>query len=150
MEYFEVLCGIFVAILALYYYFTSTFDFWNSRGVPGPRPIPFFGNFKDIILSKKPMNEYLTNLYNTYKDEPMIGIFVKRQPILILRDLDLIKNVLIRDFTVFPTRRTENIFEKVCVNNFELLFATVRDVLFYHITHDVDRAAESTSLFSGA
>ncbi|XP_020294470.1 probable cytochrome P450 6a17 [Pseudomyrmex gracilis] len=112
MEYLELLSGILVAILALYYYFTSTFEFWKSRGVPGPQPIPFFGNFKDIILSKKPAHEYLTNLYSTYKDEPMIGIFVKRQPILILKDPDLIKNVLIRDFAVFPIRRTENIFEK--------------------------------------
>ncbi|XP_024867536.1 probable cytochrome P450 6a13 [Temnothorax curvispinosus] len=104
MEPFEILCGIAVVIFALYYYLTSNFDFWKSRGVRGPRPIPGLGNFKDVMLNKISVGDYLTEMYNTYKDEPMIGIFDNKTPVLVIHDLDLIKDVLIKDFLVFPTR----------------------------------------------
>ncbi|KAL0124310.1 hypothetical protein PUN28_006273 [Cardiocondyla obscurior] len=104
MELFEVLCGIAVAVLALYYYLTSTFDTWKSRGISGPRPIPGFGNFKDLMLGKIAMGDFITKIYNDYKNESMIGIFSSRTPILIVKDLDLIKDIIIKDFSVFANR----------------------------------------------
>ncbi|XP_071567381.1 cytochrome P450 6A1-like [Temnothorax nylanderi] len=104
MEPFEILCGLAAIILTLYYFFTSTFDFWKSRDVRGPRPIPGLGNFKDVMLNKTSVGDYLAEMYNTYKDEPMIGIFARKTPVLIVQDLDLIKDVLIKDFSVFANR----------------------------------------------
>jgi len=106
MESFEILCGIVAVILTLYYYLTSTFDFWKSRGIPGPRPIPGLGNFKDVMLNNISVGDYLTKVYNAYKDEPLIGT------ILIVKDLDLIKDILIKDFAKFADRGFP-IFEKV-------------------------------------
>ncbi|CAK9832943.1 Cytochrome P450 6a2 [Anthophora retusa] len=48
-SYFEIFCGVAALLLALYYYATSTFDFWKSRGVPSPQPLPFFGTSKDLM-----------------------------------------------------------------------------------------------------
>ncbi|XP_014470371.1 PREDICTED: probable cytochrome P450 6a14 [Dinoponera quadriceps] len=104
MGLFEILCGIAAAILVLYYYFTSTYNFWKSRGVQGPQPKPPFGNIKDILLVRKSTTEFLSELYHHYKDEPMIGVFARRTPVLILKDLDLIKDILIKDFTSFADR----------------------------------------------
>jgi len=104
MGVFEILCGIVALILVLYYFFISTFDFWKSRGVRGPRPIPGFGNFKDVILTKISEGDYSTKVYNDYKDERLIGIFARRTPILIVKDPDLIKDVLIKDFSKFASR----------------------------------------------
>jgi len=101
---FEILCGIAVIILAVYYYLTSTFNFWKSRGVRGPRPTPGFGTFKDIMRSRICGPDYVKKLYNAYKDEPMIGIFAGKTPILLVKDLDLIKDVLIKDFSLFANR----------------------------------------------
>ncbi|XP_020287767.1 cytochrome P450 6j1-like [Pseudomyrmex gracilis] len=104
MDLVTILCGISVVILAIYYYFTSTFGFWKSRGVRGPRPIPIFGTMKDVLLVKKSITEYMSELYSTYKDEPLIGIFSQRTPLLVVNDPDLIKDVLIKDFTTFADR----------------------------------------------
>jgi len=112
MEAFEILCGIAAVILILYYYLTSTFDFWKSRNIPGPRPIPGLGNFKDVMLNNISLGDYLTEVYNAYKDEPLIGIFARKTPILIVKDLDLIKDILIKDFAKFADRGFP-IFEKV-------------------------------------
>ncbi|KAK2586450.1 hypothetical protein KPH14_010725 [Odynerus spinipes] len=101
---FEILCAVIAVIVALYYYFTSTFDFWKVRGVAGPKPYPFTGNVTRPMLGKIFMGDYLQELYNQYKDEPFIGIFTRRSPVLIVKDLDFIKDVLIKDFSKFSDR----------------------------------------------
>ncbi|XP_029175223.1 cytochrome P450 6j1-like [Nylanderia fulva] len=104
MEPVEILCGISALCVAVYYYLTSTYDFWKVRGVPGPKPLPGFGNIKDILLNKKFPGDYLRNIYNEYKDEDMIGIFARKTPILVVKNPELIKNVLIKDFSNFANR----------------------------------------------
>ena len=113
---FEIFCGIIVVLVVVYYYFTSTFYFWKSRGIRGPQPLPGFGTFdKDVVFVKKNLVNYLMEVYNDYKNEPMIGIFAKSKPVLILKDPELIKDVLIKDFITFADRG-EASHEKVCVN----------------------------------
>ncbi|XP_016922081.2 cytochrome P450 6A1-like [Apis cerana] len=112
MAYIEILCGIIVSLLALYYYFVSAFNFWKIRGIPGPKPKFLFGNFMDIILSRISTPTFIKNIYDTYTNEPMVGLYVGRNPILFLKDPELIKDVLIRDFSKFADRGF-NVHEKV-------------------------------------
>lgn len=112
MPSLEIIFGIILLFLAIYYYFTSTFDFWKVRGVPGPKPIPIFGNIKNVMLLRTSMCHYLKKLCEEYKHEPMIGIFTRKTPILIIQDPNLIKDVLIRDFSKFANRGIP-IYEKV-------------------------------------
>ncbi|XP_014481247.1 PREDICTED: cytochrome P450 6A1-like [Dinoponera quadriceps] len=104
METLEILCGIIAVILIIYYYLTSTFNFWKSRGIAGPKPIPLFGNVKDAMLARNAINIFVADVYNSYKDEPLIGIFIKRNPVLIVKDPDIIKDILIKDFPKFADR----------------------------------------------
>lgn len=104
MEPQGILCGIVVVILTLYYYFTSTFGFWKSRGIRGPRPTVLFGNVKDLMLARKATSDYSTEIYNEYKDESMIGLFARRTPILMVKDPAFIKDILIKDFSSFADR----------------------------------------------
>jgi len=76
---FEILCSIGVIFLAVYYYFTSTYDFWKSRSIRGPKPIHVFGNFKDVMLSKKFVGNYLMEIYNEYKDESIIVEYLQEK-----------------------------------------------------------------------
>lgn len=108
----EILCGIVAVLIAFYCYHTSTFNFWTSRGIRGPRPIPIFGNVKEVMKAKKALGHYLIDVYNDYKNESMIGIFVRRTPVLLIKDPNLIKDVLIKDFSNF-TDRGVAIYEKV-------------------------------------
>lgn len=43
------------------------------------------------------MEDYLTNIYNQYEDELLPGIFKRKTSFLPVKDLDLIKNILIKD-----------------------------------------------------
>lgn len=104
MGILEILYGVIILIIVLYYYNTSKFDFWKKRGIPGPKPVIFFGTIKDVILQKKLLLEYYKEIYDTYKDAPLIGFFIKTMPILMIKDPALIKDVLITDSTIFTGR----------------------------------------------
>nr|QBC73085.1 cytochrome P450 mono-oxygenase [Osmia bicornis]QBC73129.1 cytochrome P450 mono-oxygenase [Osmia bicornis] len=103
-SYFEILLSITVILIAFYYYAVSNFDFWKKRGVVGPTPIPFFGNTMDLIFTNISLRHYIQTTYDQYKNEPMIGFYLMRKPSLILNDPELIKDVLIRDFSNFADR----------------------------------------------
>lgn len=128
LHHFHILTAFVAIFLALYYYLTSKFDFWKNRGVSGPRPVPFFGNAKDVLLRKIGIGSFIAELYKRYDNEAMFGIFIGRSPNLVLRDLDLIKDVLIKDFSIFDNRGL-NIPERVRIFFFYLFFLTFRNIL---------------------
>nr|XP_034183757.1 probable cytochrome P450 6a14 [Osmia lignaria] len=114
--------GFFVGILILlYYYSTSVLEFWQKRGVKGPKPIPFLGNFTNVFLGRSSVNDCFVKAYYQFKDEPMVGVFGGHIPHLIIRDPDLIKDVLIKDFSTFVNRITvPNELEPLSVHLFSL------------------------------
>lgn len=104
MEIFEILSLVAAIIFLLYCYETRNYKFWKNQDVKGPKPWPLVGNFKDVLLDRLPLVEMIKNLYDQYDNEQMIGIYARSQPILILKDLELIKDILIKDFNKFPDR----------------------------------------------
>lgn len=92
---------IFMFTLITYFYLTRTLNYWKIRGIKGPNPIPLLGNF--YTFSKSKMSPfYSTKIYNEYKEENIVGIFIRREPRLILRSAKLRKAVLVTDSIVFP------------------------------------------------
>ncbi|XP_076241485.1 cytochrome P450 6a2-like [Calliopsis andreniformis] len=122
MAIIEIFCGILVACLAFYYYLVNKYDFWTKRGIRGPKPIPLFGTFKDVLLSKISISDHMADLYKKYKHEPMIGLFMRRQLVMGIHDPDLIKTILIKDFATFSNRgiALNNVTEPLSQNMFFL------------------------------
>lgn len=104
MGYFEIACGLITAAFLFYYYCTSTFNFWKKRGVNGPNPIPLFGNILSVVFRKISIGEYTEHIYQKFRAEPCIGIYTFRRPVLILSNPEMIKTVLIKDFSKFSNR----------------------------------------------
>lgn len=124
MDYFQLLLGIAAILLAIHYYYSSAYNTWKNRGVPGPKPLMFFGNFVDLLLKRQAIATIVKNLYNEYRSEPVFGIYEGTSPILVINDLDLIKDVLIKDFSLFMDRGFE-VLEKV----FPLLIALRNNII---------------------
>lgn len=103
---------LFVSVYVLLYkYFARNFDYWKERKVPFITPTAFYGNFKEVSLFKVVAGEHLANLYNKMKGHQYFGIFVFDKPVLVLRDPNLIKTILVKDFNYFADR-TSNVIEK--------------------------------------
>ncbi|XP_038222120.1 cytochrome P450 6B6-like [Zerene cesonia] len=95
---------ICVALIALYFYGTKTFKYWEERGVKHARPIPILGNNARNYLMRKSMTQVITEVYWKYPDEPVVGFFRSLRPELIVRDPNIIKRILNTDFQYFYQR----------------------------------------------
>lgn len=107
--YFEsVSSDIFAALLliagGIYVYIRLVvFQYWQRRGVPTLDPCFPFGNFGPAALQTLSIGEVAQNIYNKSTDR-FIGVYAITKPILIVRDPDLIRGILIRDFAHFVDR----------------------------------------------
>jgi cytochrome P450 family 6 len=96
---------IFTAFfIGLYVYFTRNFNFWKKLGIPYVKPVPFVGNLKELVFLKLGIGHYLQKIYGEHKDKPYVGIFSFDQPSLVIRDLDLVKKILVKDAHSFIDR----------------------------------------------
>ncbi|CAF4005974.1 unnamed protein product [Rotaria magnacalcarata] len=82
-------------------YLTRNHRYWEKRGVPGPRPWPFFGTYLQQFF--KPFPETEMEWYNDYGK--IYGIYDGSKPGIIVGDPDLIKQIMVKDFHVFTNRR---------------------------------------------
>ncbi|KAG8176928.1 hypothetical protein JTE90_018711 [Oedothorax gibbosus] len=87
--------------LVLYWYSTKDYDYWKKQNIPFVRPLPFIGNVIDIF--KKPIHEIEHERYKKYGR--VFGIFEGKNPVLCVAEPKLLKDILVKDFSAFPSRR---------------------------------------------
>lgn len=95
---------ILLLLLLVYVYFTRNHDYWKKRNVKHEEPIPIFGNMYRNIMGKQSIIQMATELYEKYPDEKVVGFYRGPTPELIIRDLDLVKQIMSTDFTHFYLR----------------------------------------------
>ncbi|XP_011866671.1 PREDICTED: cytochrome P450 6k1-like [Vollenhovia emeryi] len=97
---------IFSSLFAIFYLWMKwKHTYWQRHGVPTLPGHWFFGHLKDAILLRRPAGVVLSELYQQVSDkDDVLGIYILHKPFLFLRNPDLIKHIMIRDFNVFPNR----------------------------------------------
>nr|QQL12326.1 cytochrome P450 CYP6CY13 [Aphis craccivora] len=97
---FTLICTTVIGVL-FYYYSTSTYDKWKKANLPHTRPVPLFGNLFRMVLGFDSENETYDKIYKQFPDKKICGFYQMRTPYLMIRDPELINNVLIKDFAHF-------------------------------------------------
>ncbi|XP_044755551.1 probable cytochrome P450 6a13 [Coccinella septempunctata] len=92
--------------LTLFYIYTNiSLRYWRMRNVFTKKPLPIFGNLFDVILGKDEFWTSISKIYNEIDDKyPYFGFYIFHKPILVLKDINIIKQVLVKDFNSFPNR----------------------------------------------
>ncbi|BET01583.1 unnamed protein product [Nesidiocoris tenuis] len=105
MALLEYLCAV-VAVLVTYFVVVSRRinNHWKKRGIPGPEPVPFFGNLLPVLMRRKTMSDFYKEMYDNYPNEPLVGYYHFMVPILMIRDKGLVDRVFIKDFQCFTDR----------------------------------------------
>jgi cytochrome P450 family 6 len=101
---FYLISVVTVIFTGLYFYVIRNFNFWQKLGVPYVKPTPYFGHLKDCVLLRTTIGEQLQRIYNEKSDKPYVGIFSFDKPSLLFCDLQLMKNILVKDFQKFVDR----------------------------------------------
>ncbi|EDW00822.1 GH21098 [Drosophila grimshawi] len=99
-----ILLGVVLALV--YHFYQNTYKYWERRGVPFEPPVPILGNMRGVGY-KYHFRDINQRLYDRFKGTtPFGGIFTFLRRVAFIVDLDLVKQVLIKDFTLFQDRVT--------------------------------------------
>ncbi|NXI59305.1 CP3AO protein, partial [Chloroceryle aenea] len=89
----------FLSLLVLYGIWP--FRAFKKLGIPGPQPVPFFGSLLGYRHGVQNFDQMCFEKYGK-----IWGIFDGRQPVLVVSDPILIKNILVKEcYSIFTNRR---------------------------------------------
>ncbi|EAT44915.1 AAEL003748-PA [Aedes aegypti] len=101
MEAFLLISALVGALILLYRYATAFANYFNQRGIKYRKPTFLLGNLGPILFQRTTPVANLTDLYREFAGEKVYGFYEFRRPTIILRDLQLIKRVFVKDFNHF-------------------------------------------------
>ncbi|XP_067680459.1 cytochrome P450 3A24-like [Haliotis asinina] len=98
---YKLLLGGVGATVLLYRYATSTHGFFKKLGIPGPNP----GIFGALSGMKKAgsVPKYDQQILEEYGK--VVGLYHMRKPIYLIADIDMIKQITVKEFASFVNRR---------------------------------------------
>ncbi|KAF2901778.1 hypothetical protein ILUMI_04407 [Ignelater luminosus] len=130
-----------LAIISVaYLFFKKKHDYWKLRGVPYPRPSLIFGNVGEAIMLRARLSDLLHKVYNEYRGYYYVGLFNFWNPAVVIRNPEIIKDVLIKQFGNFHNNWIDvelNIDPIIGFNPFVLndgLWKTIRTQLTPQLT----------------
>lgn len=95
---------LIILLFAIYCCGTKNYDYWKRKRVKYDTPLPFVGNEFSIYMQMTSMAEFYADLYRRYPEEKVVGFYRASEPCLIIRDPDMIKQILMTDFHYFHLR----------------------------------------------
>ncbi|XP_076741697.1 thromboxane-A synthase-like [Maylandia zebra] len=97
----SVTLSLFLIFLGLlYWYSVRPFSVLSRYGIKHPKPVPFFGN---LFMFQQGFFKPLNDLIKTYGK--VCGYYLGRRPVVVVADPDMLRQVLVKDFSSFPNRR---------------------------------------------
>ncbi|CAF4904854.1 unnamed protein product [Pieris macdunnoughi] len=106
LSFFLASMLLFLIIILVYIYCYNRLNYWRRKGVPQLTDTDkIFGDFKRGILFRSPPGYHFGELYQRMpKDVPYVGFYIFHKPCLLLRDPEIIKQILVKDFHNFSNR----------------------------------------------
>jgi len=111
---------VIICITVFYLYVKSKMNFWKKRGIaqePGYFP---FGSLStwDMLKQKGSYSEITNRAYFNHPEALLVGEYgFFGKPVAVIRDLDLAKQILIKDFDNFTDRKPDAIISPHSKNN---------------------------------
>lgn len=94
-----------VVVLAIYYFVNLNSDYFEKQNVKFRRGVPGLGFIVDSYIMKKHIADIFGDLYKQFSDTKIFGMFEFHRPIYVIRDIELIKQVTVKEFDHFVNHR---------------------------------------------
>jgi len=93
---------ILVVLVALYFFLTKNYKYWQKRGIPCPDgALPGVGHFWEFATLTSGTSECCRKIYNANRDHSIVGIYNFMTPTLMIREPELVKTVMQTNFANF-------------------------------------------------
>ncbi|XP_017003188.2 probable cytochrome P450 6w1 isoform X1 [Drosophila takahashii] len=102
----ELLLLLATLSIVFYIWQRRVFAFWKRHGVNYIRPVPLLGCTREFLTARVPFFEQIRKFHEApgFENAPFVGVFMAYRPALVIRDLDLVKTVMIKKFQYFNNR----------------------------------------------
>lgn len=80
--------------------------YFSKWGIPQPYELPFVGALHALFWPRRNVNNFVKYIYDTNREAKYIGFHLFTKPNLLIRDLDLVKSVLVKNFEYFADHKT--------------------------------------------
>ncbi|XP_016655760.1 cytochrome P450 6B1-like isoform X2 [Acyrthosiphon pisum] len=96
--------AVTVLMAFVYYYTTNTYDKWLKLNLRYDPPWPLVGNTMKMVTLIEHQLATIDGIYKRLAGEKYCGFYQTKTPFLMIRDPELINNILIKDFLNFANR----------------------------------------------
>src|SRR5436190_2328162 len=93
---------VIVGALGLYYYVFKYLNFFKKHDIPHKKPLPILGNMGAVMFRRQSFPEFINNCYNVHPEAKYVGMFEMTNPVVVIRDPELIKSIALKNFDIFP------------------------------------------------
>ncbi|KAJ8728455.1 hypothetical protein PYW08_016840 [Mythimna loreyi] len=95
--------AVLIAVLALY--LRQVYSSFSRKGIKHLKPVPLLGNMAGILIRSRHFAEDISLQYNSFPKERFVGSYMFILESILLRDIDLIKKIGVKDFEHFLDHR---------------------------------------------
>nr|QZP43534.1 cytochrome P450 monooxygenase CYP9G51 [Ephestia elutella] len=98
----EIIISVITFVFAyVYYKFKSTHWMFEKKGIKYLPGVPLFGNAYEIFLTKKQFFYVIDEVYRAFPNDKYVGFIEGTDPLILIRDPEIIKNTTVKDFDHF-------------------------------------------------
>ncbi|XP_046816870.1 cytochrome P450 9e2-like [Vespa crabro] len=105
MEAWAMILAFMAVVFSIYYYIYKDLNYFKKIGLLYLEPWPLFGNMGQAIFRQKTMIDLTINAYNLHPKAKYVGFFDMSNPVLLIRDPELIKMIAVKSFDNFTDHR---------------------------------------------
>ncbi|XP_029174048.1 cytochrome P450 9e2-like [Nylanderia fulva] len=100
-----ILLSLLAGTVAVYYYFFKDLNFFKKHGILHIPPWPVVGNMAPAFFRQLSKAEIVEAVYNLNQDAKYVGFFDGMNPVVMIRDPELIKSIGVKHFDSFTDHR---------------------------------------------
>ncbi|CAG5092618.1 Similar to Cyp9f2: Probable cytochrome P450 9f2 (Drosophila melanogaster) [Cotesia congregata] len=94
-----------IACVFVTYFLFFRKNYFAKLGIPYKTPLPVLGNMWKVIFRRSTGVDVITEIYNCNSEAKYVGIFEFSVPVLMIKDLELIKDITVKHFDHFVDHR---------------------------------------------
>ena len=102
--YQEIFLGLATLLVLTYFYFHQQWKYWTKRGVFQTQPTFPFGTLGAFFTKSEAFLDFAKRQGQEAGNRPFYGGYFLLNPVLFLKDVDLVKQVTVKDFDHFVDR----------------------------------------------